>query len=302
MRLRYTPLQYAAEGTPHPKRLIYLEVKMNILALICSDNFIAVNKTLIKLFGLEPALLLGELASEAVYWNNRQETENGYFFSTVENVEERTTLSAYQQRKALNLLQDNGVIDVISKKGAPPKRYIRINEQKLLQFFNIQNSNNLTFECEEISLLNTKKLNTNNNKPKKKEKEDIYSSTIAEFPYNSEEYRQAIHDFIDMRKSLKKPLTSRALKMLINKAQELAQGDEGTIIRLFNQSTANSWLGIYPIKDNYNYRGTANSRSNNGFMDLLREVQDNDTDGNATNFGYIEDGIPEHKSRTEGNI
>lgn len=264
---------------------------MNILNLICTDNFIAVNKTLIKAFGIEPALLLGELASEAVYWNNRGELEDGYFFSTVENIEERTTLTAYQQRKALSILQDKGVVDVISKKGAPPKRYIKINEDAIMQIFDVQNSNILTFKTEKTSLLNVKNFNTNN-KHKKNNKEEQYNEVIAEFPYQTEEFMQAIKDFIEMRKTLKKPVTNRALKMLINKAEQIAQGNEGVIVQLFNQSTANSWLGIYPLKENYSY---SSGRSNNGFMDLLREVENNDTAGNVTSFGFIEDGLPKHE-------
>ena len=266
---------------------------MNILQLICSDNFIAVNKSLIQSIGIEPALLLGELASEAVYWASQDKTEDGYFFSTVENVEERTTLSAYQQRKALMLLQEKGIIDVISKKGTPPKRYIKINENSILELFNFQNLNNSPFKSEIFSLSKVKKVDTNNKQPKKKrEKEKEYIKAIVEkFNYYSDEFRVAINDFIDMRNNMRKPVTERALTMIVKKATELSNGDESTVINILNQSTSNSWLGVYPLKENRIYR-----TSKNEFVDMLNEMEVNDFDEERSNtdFGFTSFGIPEH--------
>ena len=262
---------------------------MNVLQMISADSFIIVNKSLIKAFGIEAAILLGELASEAVYWANRGELEEGYFYSTVENVEERTTLTAYQQRKALAVMQERGVVDVISKKGSPPKRYIKINEQALLHTFNIQNLKNCTFESEKISLSNVKKLNTNNKEGKNNKKEKQYSEVMSEAPYKTEEFVTAVNDFVEMRKALKKPVTARGLKMLISKATELSNGNEGTVVELFNQSTANSWLGIYPLKNNYSYK---NSGGKVDFMDMLKELE-NDEEGNATGFDNTANSLPE---------
>lgn len=78
---------------------------MGILQLLASRNFITVNKTLIQTLGIEEAIMLGELASEYDYWENNDKLEEGWFFSTVENVEENTTLTKYKQKKALDNLQ-----------------------------------------------------------------------------------------------------------------------------------------------------------------------------------------------------
>ena len=75
---------------------------MGVLQLISSRNFIVVNKELLKAFGIDEAILLGELASEYDYWEKQEKINDGFFFSTIENVEENTTLSAHKQRKALN--------------------------------------------------------------------------------------------------------------------------------------------------------------------------------------------------------
>lgn len=135
---------------------------MGILQLISTNNFITVNKDLIKKLGLEEAILLGELASEYDYWSNRNEIENGYFYSTIENIEEKTTLTAYKQRKCLENLRNNGIIDV-QIKGMPAKRYIKINEEQVFQIFNNKLLKNLTTRNEISSQLDVKKFNGNNN-------------------------------------------------------------------------------------------------------------------------------------------
>ena len=135
---------------------------MGILQLISTSNFITVNKDLIKELGLEEAILLGELASEYDYWNNKNEIEDDYFYSTIENIEEKTTLTAYKQRKCLEYLRFRGIID-IQIRGIPAKRYIKINEEKVIEIFNNKLLKNLTTGCKKISQLEVKKLNGNNN-------------------------------------------------------------------------------------------------------------------------------------------
>lgn len=128
---------------------------------LASGNYIAVNRTLIKAFGLEGAVLIGELASEAKYWNDRDKLEDGWFFSTIENVEEATGLSGYQQRKALSELTSAGVIET-AQKGIPKKRYIRIHFMELVNLVNDKYSKNFTTVSEETPPLEEEKLDTNN--------------------------------------------------------------------------------------------------------------------------------------------
>ena len=66
---------------------------MGLVSLIASNNYIVVNKQLARAFGLEEAVILGELASEMEYWQQRGELKDGYFYSTIENVKDSTTLS-----------------------------------------------------------------------------------------------------------------------------------------------------------------------------------------------------------------
>ena len=135
---------------------------MGILQLLASRNFITVNKTLIQTLGIEEAIMLGELASEYDYWKSNGELEEGWFFSTVENVEENTTLTKYKQKKALDNLQKIGVLEV-QRKGIPAKRYIKINEERVFEILSNKKSKNLTSGSQEILLLEVKKFDRNNN-------------------------------------------------------------------------------------------------------------------------------------------
>lgn len=135
---------------------------MSIMQLLSSNNYITVNKLLAKEIGLEAAILLGELAAEYCYWDEQGKLENGCFFSTIENVEEQTTLTKYQQGKAIQALEELGLIEC-SKKGIPAKRYIKINELQVVEFFDNKKSKNLTTGGQKTELLVVKKLDSNKN-------------------------------------------------------------------------------------------------------------------------------------------
>lgn len=149
---------------------------MNVLSLLANDNYIIVNKDIVKELGIIEAIILGEIASEYTYWNRRgMIDEEGYFYSTIENIKENTSLSQYQQSNALNALADRGLVSV-KRKGVPAKRYIKLHEEAVLNMFDNKISKNLTTGCEEISNLDAENFDTNNNKEnsnKNNNKKDI---------------------------------------------------------------------------------------------------------------------------------
>lgn len=136
---------------------------MSILRLIANDNFIVVNKSLIHLFGLEETLILGELVSEYEYWRNQGKLEDGWFYSTVENIEKNTSLSKHKQKKALENLQQAGVI-CYQRKGMPAKRYIKINEDVLEGVLLGKKVKNLTSSSQKVSNKKSKSLTSRSEK------------------------------------------------------------------------------------------------------------------------------------------
>lgn len=170
---------------------------MEILSLISNNGFIVLNKGLIKILGINATIMLGELASEYEYWKEREELENDYFYSTIENVENNTSLTKYQQSQAINKLLELDLIDV-KIKGIPAKRYIKINEQQVVKILDNKKSKNLTTRSKKTEQLEVKKLDGNNNKEiiiKNNNKKDIYGEyknvrlTKEEYEKLKEQYK-----------------------------------------------------------------------------------------------------------------
>lgn len=65
---------------------------------------------------------------------------------------------------------------------------------------------------------------------------------------SSDDLRQALKDFLEMRKKIKKPMTERAFNMLLSKLDELAATDEMKI-KLLDQSILHNWQTVYPLKE-----------------------------------------------------
>ena len=51
-----------------------------------------------------------------------------------------------------------------------------------------------------------------------------------------------------MRKAIKKPLTDRAMSGILSRLNNLA-GDDLEKIEILDQSTMNSWQGIFPLRE-----------------------------------------------------
>lgn len=96
---------------------------------------------------------------------------------------------------------------------------------------------------------NTKELSTNEYKEKNIKKESV-NSVIAEYTENKD-LQDALHDFVDMRTKVRKPLTVRAMKLSLNELDKLAV-DDVTKIAIVNQSIVHSWLTFYKLQNNNN--------------------------------------------------
>lgn len=96
---------------------------------------------------------------------------------------------------------------------------------------------------------NTKELNTNEYKEKNNKKESV-NSVIAEYTENKD-LQDALHGFVEMRNKARKPLTARAMKLSLNKLNELAL-DDVTKIAIVNQSIVHSWSTFYKLQNNNN--------------------------------------------------
>jgi len=86
----------------------------------------------------------------------------------------------------------------------------------------------------------------NKNKDNKDNKVNNIYSVLDNYT-SDDNLRQALRDFLDMRKKIKKPMTERAFNMLLSKLGELATTDE-LKINLLDQSILHNWQTVYPLK------------------------------------------------------
>lgn len=219
---------------------------MGILKLLASDGFLSVNKHIARAVGLDAAVLLAELASTYNYFESvDQLTEDGMFYETVERIEENTTLTKYQQAKAVSALVECGVLET-KKIGIPAKRYFKINDLGVVSLLDHKKSKNFTTVGEKTEPQEVKKLDCNNNRVKRKEAiMDINSMVTASAL--SPAVKEKLIEFFEYRKEIKKPYKSeRGIKSLIAKVEQQEQ-KHGTlpVIRVIETSIQNQWNGLF---------------------------------------------------------
>ena len=104
---------------------------MNVYEMLSRDNYLTVNKRIMRAIGIPEVIMLSELCYRRQFLARADQlTEDGFFYATVEDVEEETTLSDYAQRKVLDKLTDLGIVKV-ERRGLPARRYICIDEEAL---------------------------------------------------------------------------------------------------------------------------------------------------------------------------
>lgn len=161
-----------------------------LMSILSSDGYIILNKYIMKALGLHEAILLGELCSEFIYWHKENKLQDGFFYSTRENIEKETTLSPHQQRQAIKTLVNKGLVEIVEK-DMPKKTYYRIDEEKVYKFLletdlelsevkklNDKTLKNLTTSDEEIKDQELKNFNVNNNINNNNNSNNILSNLI----------------------------------------------------------------------------------------------------------------------------
>ena len=116
--------------------------------LLMSSNYYTLNKQIVKTLGIEPAFLLTILieASDGLA------DDEGWFYQTIETLEELTGLSRHKQNKIIQDLIEAKIL-IQENRGTPCRRYFKISFQEI---------ENLVFKKTETSLLKINKLDCKN--------------------------------------------------------------------------------------------------------------------------------------------
>lgn len=115
---------------------------------------------------------------------------------------------------------------------------------------------NIAYPCEENFIPPVKNSSQQNNpstinnpSTKKSDKTTTkkgFDSILDDYTQN-QKLRETLSDFIKMRKAKKKPMTDRALTMLLKKLDELSQNEDEKI-RILEESILHTWDTVYPLK------------------------------------------------------
>jgi len=216
-----------------------------VLQLIASSNFLTVNMAIAKQVGNDAAILLAELASSQVYFEKQDMLTDGMFFETVEQIEENTNLTKYQQAKAVKRLENIGALKT-KMKGIPAKRYFFVDGEKIGELVDRKKSKNFTTVGQKTLPQEVKKLDRNNKRETIKETIKDINNIVSDSSL-SEPVKDKVIDFLAYREEIRKPYRSeRSIKSLITQIekQEQAVGSIA-VIRVIDTTMQNGWQGLF---------------------------------------------------------
>ena len=212
--------------------------------LLSSSAYLVVNKRLARQIGLKAVVLLADLISKENYFIINGTIKNGWFYNTSKNIERDTTLTNYQQKKAIKKLEDIGFIET-SLKGMPATLHFKILENKILTYLNTS--------FKETSKQDLKKLETNKNKEIRITNKPLFVDEVFSYDY-PKEMLQEFYDYWSepsktgkLRKDMQKTwCTSRRLKTWAKRSKQYNKGTSKIDKQLDSYQKA-----IQIIKNNY---------------------------------------------------
>lgn len=222
---------------------------MSIVQLLAQKNFITYSKVIAKNYGVNAAILLGAMCGYQTCHNDEE------FYKTQNEISDDTCLGIYEIKDGLKILKSAGIL-IVTRKGMPAQNYYFVAANKLAEILltsevkitqqDVENFDNYTTNNTNIIYTNKKEKKKNNNKGGVGENKLSVNDVILA---QNEELQEPLRDFVEMRKTIKKPITTRGLTLAIKTLYELSQSTSEQV-EIINQSVVHSWQSFYAIKDN----------------------------------------------------
>lgn len=156
----------------------------------------------------------------------------------------------------------------------------QFNEQQTEQ----QMNNNRTTNEQQVNtnknVKNDKNVK-NNIKENIKRKADDYETVINNYTDNKD-LINAVYGFIEMRKTIKKPLTENALNLIFRELDKLSDSTKEKI-DILDQSTMNNWTGLYALKNN----NTSGSERKGGDQNIIDDYAGTVWGGEKPKYGTV---------------
>ena len=165
----------------------------------------------------------------------------------VVNADKRLNLTTQKVRTILKKLEKEGYIKFLSAGSKGKESTLKLTLKDKL--FNQQQCNNYsTNKTEQLQgFEDNEQQQSNNNLTTLQKKKENNNKLIDSYTQNND-LKTTINDFISMRNKIKKPVTQRALKGILNKLDSFTNNDFEKILILEN-SIENCWLSVYELKN-----------------------------------------------------
>ena len=242
------------------------EIKLNDIA----DDLLILNKaTIDTLFDLDNCSDC--IALYVFYYKTAKWQKTNIIKANDEYIKKSLKWGAKKILTTKQALKESGLIDIVQRRkdGKIEGWYIKISyivKQKKIEDIKItvedidlsNNSQNqqvdkATSGFQETNALKEyiKCLKKEIEMLKKERKKETNYDKIINSMVEDEEVKNSIYEFIKMRKLIKKPMTDRALTMLINKLEKLSS-DKDIQIKILERSILKNWTDIYELKGDNN--------------------------------------------------
>jgi len=166
----------------------------------------------------------------------------------VVNADKRLNLTTQKVRTILKKFEKNGYIKFISSGSKGKESTLKIILKDKL-FNQQQCNNNVTNKTEQLQEVeDSKQQQSNNNLTTLSKKKEKNNNILIDSYTQNDDLKTTINDFISMRNKIKKPVTQRALKGILNKLDSFTNNDFEKILILEN-SIENCWLSVYELKN-----------------------------------------------------
>lgn len=161
--------------------------------------------------------------------------------------------TSYLDEKSQLLIKENNAYSLDEGKPLDDSKLVEMGKRQVRRTVDEQETNlsKDKLSKDKLSKDKTSKDKLSEDKPSKKKsaKADL-NGMIDSFTEN-EELKDALKAFLDMRKSIKKPIqTEYAFKLALNKLKKLSDRDSERI-EIVNQSVEHNWQTFYSLQNSY---------------------------------------------------
>ena len=198
--------------------------------------------------------------SVANNWIN--ENNEIYFYATQEKISEMLRVTKKTILTSFKKLIETGLLETEKDKG-------NINRYFLKKIEKCKNYSSVKITPQKCKNYTTSSVKITLNKEEIK-KNNIIIKNI----YISERFKQTFSDFLDMRKSIKKPATNKAMEMIIKKLEKV--DNEELAIQMLERSIINSWQDVFEIKER---SGNGKKFGANNKREVIKRDYNAGTDG-----------------------